>query len=561
MLNRLTEVRRLLGCRSFFQLPPVINEPAQHYEPGSASRAGLVAALTEVGNSCPEIPCIVNGKSVFTGDIIEQLCPHDQSKVLCRFHQADEKTLSAAVDAAETAKHDWENLSQASRLAIFRKAADLLSSPRWRYKLMAATMYGQGKNAWQAEIDAALETIDFLRFNAQYAHDLSAKWQPEHHDKGVWNRLELRPLEGFVLAISPFNFTAIGANLHTAPAIMGNTTVWKPSSTALLASYYVYELLAEAGLPAGVTNFVPASGALAGQHLVKHPKLGGLHFTGSTATFNTIWRDIGSNLERYRSYPRIVGETGGKNFAIVHESANYENALYNIVRGAFEYQGQKCSATSRVYVPRQLWETRMKKDMADLCKTIKVGPPTDFDSFMCAVIDKTSFRKIRGYIEHARADSNCRIVAGGDLPTDQQIETGGLYIPPTIVEASNPCAKTMVEEIFGPVLTVHPYDDWEALLPVVDTTTSYALTGSIFATDRYVIEQASRALRHSAGNFYINDKSTGAVVGQQPFGGARKSGTNDKAGHAMNLLRWTSARSIKENSLPLSTLHYPSNQL
>ena len=494
--------------------------------------------------------------------------PSDQDHVVCRFHQADAKTMEASAKAAMDAKHDWERLPVEARLQIFRKAADLLSSPRWRYRLMAATMIGQSKNIWQAEIDAALETIDFLRFNAKYAQDIY-DWQPEHHDPGVWNRLEFRPLEGFVLAISPFNFTAIGANLHTAPATMGNTTVWKPASTAVLSSYYFFRLLQEAGLPDGVCNFVPGSGALVGKHLIQHPHLGGLHFTGSTSTFNNIWRDIADKLGSYISYPRIVGETGGKNFVLVHESANYESTLYNVIRGAFEYQGQKCSATSRLYVPRALWEQRMRADVADICGQMKQGcPAQELDSFVCAVIDKSAFKSITGYIEKARAEEGCRVVAGGTYASPEAgkkggnalLDRNGLFITPTVIETTNPNATTMREEIFGPVLTVYPYDSFDEVLKTIDQTSPYALTGSIFATDRRVIDHAAFALRNAAGNFYVNDKSTGAVVGQQPFGGARQSGTNDKAGHAMNLLRWTSARSIKENSLPLSTYLYPSNQ-
>jgi 1-pyrroline-5-carboxylate dehydrogenase len=536
-----------------FKLPEIKNAVAQHYRVGSAERVKLKAALAEVASEHVDIPCVVGGKEFRTDDCSVQVMPSKHAHELATFHNANEEVCEAAVRSSVAARDQWQSLPLHERLSVFKKAGDLLESDVWRHRVMAATMLGQSKNVWQAEIDAAMETIDFFRFSARYAEELCS-WQPVAHDDHVWNRMEYRPLEGFVLAVTPFNFTAIAANLPTAAAVMGNTVVWKPSSSAALSSYRILQVLREAGLPDGVINFVPMSGANTERHLVASRHLGGVHFTGSTPTFNRIWQTVSSNLMHYRSYPRLVGETGGKNFAFVHSSAHYENALNCVLRGAFEYQGQKCSATSRLYVPRDLWEQRMRADVVEFAQRCKVGQPTDFDSFMCAVIDRAAFDRIQGYIETARASPTCEIIAGGQCDDSE-----GYFVQPTIVETSDPYATTMREEIFGPVLTVYPYDveDVEATLNIVNQTSPYALTGAIFATDRYFIDFASKQLRDATGNFYINDKSTGAVVGQQPFGGGRASGTNDKAGHALNLLRWTSVRSIKENSVPALTVHYP----
>lgn len=472
------------------------------------------------------------------------------------------------------------------------KAADLLST-KYRAELCAAVMLGTGKNVWQAEIDAAVELIDFWRFGAKYAAEIY-QMQPPVNEKGVWNRMEFRPLEGFVVAISPFNFIAIGGNLNSAPAMyvaprrmcvcvrghssrcaharpltlthtlahapaatvtsMGNTTVWKPASTAILGSYVVYKILKEAGLPDGVINFTPGAGRDVGTHLIKHPNMAGLHFTGGTGTFNHIWREIGENLENYGSYPRIVGETGGKNFHFVHSSADPTHVVMNTIRGAFEYQGQKCSATSRMYAPSNLWP-EIKKGLVETLATVKMGCVTEFDSFMCAVIDGASFNNIKGYIDEAKASPECEIIAGGNYD-----DSVGYFVEPTIIVTTNPRYRSMQEEIFGPVLTIYVYeaDKFEETLELCNTTSPYALTGAVFAQDRAAVVKASAALRDAAGNFYINDKCTGSIVGQQPFGGARQSGTNDKSGSAINLLRWTSVRSIKENFIPITDYRYPS---
>eukprot|EP00010_Vexillifera_abyssalis_P000307 CAMPEP_0201552178 /NCGR_PEP_ID=MMETSP0173_2-20130828/14534_1 /ASSEMBLY_ACC=CAM_ASM_000268 /TAXON_ID=218659 /ORGANISM="Vexillifera sp., Strain DIVA3 564/2" /LENGTH=560 /DNA_ID=CAMNT_0047962615 /DNA_START=59 /DNA_END=1741 /DNA_ORIENTATION=- len=546
------------GHLGSIQLPAIKNEPCFSYAPGSRERGLLRAAMDDIlAQGEVEVPCIVGGKEVFTGNTDTHVMPSKHAHVLARFHEADESTLQQAVKASREAKESWASLPLEHRLSVFRKAGDMLASDQWRYKMVAATMLGQSKNIWQAEIEAAAESVDFFRFCAKYALDIY-KSQPEHHDPNVWNRMEYRPLEGFVLAISPFNFTAIAANLPTAPAIMGNTVVWKPSSTAMLSNYYMFQLMREAGLPDGVVNFTPGSGSLVGSALVKHPEMTGIHFTGSTKTFNTIWRSVADSLDNYKTYPRIVGETGGKNFAMVHESAHYENTLNNIVRGAFEYQGQKCSATSRLYVPRSMWESRLKSDLVNIVNNkVKQGCPTDFEVFMCAVIDKPAFDKISGFINRASKSDNAQVIAGGKYD-----ESTGYFIEPTVIETTDPHYETMCEEIFGPVLTVYAYDDdkFDDVLALADRTSQYGLTGAIFAQDRHALEHASSVLRNASGNVYYNDKSTGAIVGQQPFGGARKSGTNDKAGHAMNLLRWTSVRSIKENFVPITDFLYPHNQ-
>lgn len=483
--------------------------------------------------------------------------PSNHKHVLCKFHQANKEILQKAIDAAMAAKPVWEAMPWEDRAAIFLKAADLLAY-KYRYQVNAATMLGQGKSVWQAEIDSAAETIDFFRFNVKFAEEIYG-FQPPKNSVGIWNRVEYRPLEGYIVAISPFNFTAIGANLPSSPALMGNVVLWKPASTAVLSNYIVFKTLQEAGLPPGVINFIPGSGSLIGDTLLNSPHFGGLHFTGSTGVFNGIMFKTAQNLNNrlYRSYPRIVGETGGKDFHFAHKSADVENLVYNTLRGAFEYQGQKCSACSRAYIPDNLWPQFKEKIVAAL-KQVKMGHPDDFTNFMSAVIDKNAFNSIRGYIDHAKQNTNeFEIVHGGKCDDSE-----GYFIEPTVVLSKNPKSKLMEEEIFGPVLTVYVYpaDKYEETLKLCDSTSPYSLTGSIFAQERTAIETATRLLRNSSGNFYINDKSTGAVVGQQPFGGARASGTNDKAGSLLNLLRWVSARSIKENFIPLTDWKYPHHQ-
>lgn len=450
------------------------------------------------------------------------------------------------------AKSKWEAIPLEQRCSIFLKAADLISG-KYRYALMAATMVGQGKTVWQAEIDAAVETIDFLRFNATYAQEICSI-QPEHHAPGSWNKLDYRPLEGFVASISPFNFTAIGSNLCCSPLQMGNVVLWKPARSSLLSNYLIYQILREAGLPDGVLQFLPCSGSDFSSVTLSNPHLAGIHFTGSTNTFNQIQKEIYNNIEKYNSYPRIVGETGGKNFHLLHKSGNIDNFVNNTLRGAFEYSGQKCSATSRAYIPASKWDEVREKLLKEV-KTLTIGRPQDFSSFLSCVIDEAAFDKISGFIDRAKKDSSVQILAGGTYSKEK-----GYYIDPTILLASNPKSETMVEEIFGPVLTIYIYNDneYDNVLHLINSSTKYGLTGSIFITDRYALMETSSVLRYAAGNFYINDKCTGAVVGNQPFGGGRHSGTNDKAGAAMNLLRWVSVRSIKENFVDLTTSHYPS---
>jgi 1-pyrroline-5-carboxylate dehydrogenase len=493
----------------------------------------------------------VNGEQVFTGDVVEQTMPSDHQHVVARFHRASPDTVKTAITACADARDAWSNMPFVDRAAIFRKAADLIAT-KYRAKLLADVMLGTGKNVWQGEIDAAVETIDFFRHNCNFAEQIYES-QPPLNSAGTWNRMEYRALEGFILAISPFNFCAIGANLAGAPLLMGNTVLQKPASTSVLGNYTVLQILEEAGLPAGVLNFLPAKGSTIGNTCVPHKDFAGLHFTGSTDTFNTLWRQIGDNLPRYRGYPRIVGETGGKNFHFVHKSANVQHVINNTIRGAFEYQGQKCSATSRMYVPDNLWP-EIKAGLTDAVAAIKMGQPDEFDSFMTAVIDKTAFADITGYIEHAKAQSDCDIVAGGNYD-----DSKGYFVEPTIVVTTNPQTKTMVEEIFGPVLTIYVYPEakYEETMALCDATSPFALTGALFATCRTAQNVGYNALRNAAGNFYLNDKSTGAVVGEQPFGGARASGTNDKAGSHLNLLRWISPRSVKETSLLCDSWRYP----
>ena len=531
-----------------FEMPE--NEPVLNYEPGSKEREELKKKINELKNQKIEIPLIIGGKEIKTGNLGKCVMPHDYKHVLAEYHKASEKEVKMAIDAALEAKKTWNEFSWVDRMSIFKKAADLLSTT-WRSTLNAATMLGQSKNAYQAEIDSACELSDFFRFNSYYAMKIYLD-QPQS-SKGTWNRSEYRALEGFVFAVTPFNFSSIAGNLPTAPAIMGNTVLWKPASSAVYSAYFIMKLLKEAGLPDGVINFIPGPGSEIGNLVLKDPNLAGIHFTGSTSTFQNMWEAVGQNIRNYKTYPRIVGETGGKDFIVAHESANVEALVTALIRGAFEYQGQKCSAVSRAYIPNNIWKDVKEKMMQDL-KDIKIGSPEDFTNFMNAVIDKSSFDKIKAYIEFAKNSEEAEIIYGGNCD-----DSVGYFIEPTVILTKNPKFKTMQEEIFGPVLTVYIYDpqNFEETLKLCDETSPYGLTGAIFAQDRKAIIQAEKILINAAGNFYINDKPTGAVVGQQPFGGARASGTNDKAGTIINLLRWTSVRTIKENFVPAENFKYP----
>jgi 1-pyrroline-5-carboxylate dehydrogenase len=533
-----------------FRIPVPQNEPVRDYAPGSPERASLVTRLEQMAREQIDIPLIIGGKEIRTGNTEPCVMPHNHSHVLGHYHQADDEHVNMAIAAASQAWKSWSEMAWEDRAAVLWKAAELLAGP-WRDTLNAATMLCQSKTVYQAEIDSACELIDFLRFNAYFMQQIVTE-QPMYSPYPNWNRSEYRALEGFVFAITPFNFTAIGGNLPTAPAVMGNTVLWKPASSTVFTNYYTMRLFEAAGFPPGVINFVPGPSSKVGKAL-EHPELAGVHFTGSTGVFHKFWGTIGTNIHRYRGYPRIVGETGGKDFIFAHESADREALKVAIVRGAFEFQGQKCSAASRAYVPENVW-AEIKDELIATVNAIAMGDPRDFTNFMGAVIDRKAFRDITGYIEYCRQADDATIIAGGSYD-DQQ----GYFIRPTIVETRNPKFRTMCEEIFGPVITVYPYDPakFEETLALCDDTSPYALTGAIFAQDRQVIVQATQALRHAAGNFYINDKPTGAVVGQQPFGGARASGTNDKAGSALNLLRWTSVRSIKENFNPPKNYRYP----
>ena len=528
------------------------NEAVLTYAPGSPERASLQATLQRMEREAPrDLPHHIGGKVLEgSGAALEVRAPHRHEQVLGRGRQAAADEVGQAVDAALAAWHDWSTAPFERRAAVFLRAADLLSWP-WRDRLNAATMLCQSKTVHQAEIDAACELIDFWRWNVHYAERLDAD-QPVS-PPGAWNRLELRPLEGFVLAITPFNFTSIGGNLPTAPAILGNTVIWKPATTQLLAAAVTIELLEEAGLPPGVINLVAGPGAAVSQVAVRHPSLAGIHFTGSTETFQTLWRTVSDNLGTYRSYPRLVGETGGKDFVLAHPSAAEDSLLVGLLRGSFEYQGQKCSAASRAYVPESMWR-RLKGPLASATESIPMGDPTDLSMFMGAVIDEPSFRKHEAVLDAARSDPHLRLVAGGEAD-----DSVGWFVRPTIYETDDPNHDLLQRELFGPILTVYPYRDseWDSVLRLVDGTSPYALTGAVFAQDRAAIDSALHGLRHAAGNFYINDKPTGAVVGQQPFGGARMSGTNDKAGSHLNLLRWVSARAIKETFVPPTSWRYP----
>jgi 1-pyrroline-5-carboxylate dehydrogenase len=531
-------------------IPAPRNEPVLSYAPGTPERATLKAELKRLGGTVTEIPVIVDGKCVTTGQQVSVVAPHRHSHQLAVAHQADERTISSAIRAARRAQREWAGWRFEDRAAVFLRAAELLAGP-WRQRLNAATMLGQSKTAFQAEIDSACEIIDFWRFNVHYAERVYAE-QPQS-SPGVWNRLEHRPLEGFVYAITPFNFTAIGANLPTAPALMGNTVVWKPASSAVLSNYFLLRLLEAAGLPPGVINFVPGPARLVTERVLGDPALAGIHFTGSTAVFQSLWKGVAERLESYLGYPRIVGETGGKDFILAHPSADPAALAVAMVRGAYEYQGQKCSAASRAYIPQSLWP-EVKQRALEMIGDLKMGDVADFRNFMGAVIDANAFEKLSGYLERAKKDRGVTILAGGGAEDKK-----GWFIEPTLLQVKDPKYRTMCEELFGPVLSVYVYGDdaWRATLGLVNSTSPYALTGSVFARERAAIVEATEALRYAAGNFYVNDKPTGAVVGQQPFGGARASGTNDKAGSVLNLIRWVSPRAIKETFVPPTDYRYP----
>ncbi len=534
----------------FFHIPTPKNETVLSYAPGSKERAALKKALADARATVMDIPMYIGAEEVRTNNKKSLSPPHDHKHVLAYFHQGDKSHVEQAIHAALAAKELWAALSWENRASIFLKAADLLAGP-YRYKINAATMLGQSKNAYQAEIDAACELIDFLRFNVYFMGEIYRD-QPES-SPGVWNRIEYRPLEGFVFALTPFNFTAIAGNLPTSAALMGNTVVWKPANTQIYAANVIMQVLKEAGLPDGVINLVYVTGPDAGDVVFNHRDFGGIHFTGSTGVFQNMWKMIGNNIHKYRSYPRIVGETGGKDFIMVHKSANAKQVSTAIARGAFEYQGQKCSAASRCYVPSNLWDDVKKYLLEDL-RSMKMGPTEDFGNFINAVIDEKAFDSITGYIEKARQNPMNEIIAGGKYDKSK-----GYFIEPTVIVTKDASSLTMCEEIFGPVMSIYIYhsENFEDTLELVDQTSPYALTGSIMAQDRHAIEMATKKLVNSAGNFYINDKPTGAVVGQQPFGGARGSGTNDKAGAKVNLLRWVSLRTIKETFVTPVDYRYP----
>jgi 1-pyrroline-5-carboxylate dehydrogenase len=530
------------------RVPPPVNDPTRSYAPGSPERAELKARLKSMAAEKIEIPLVIGGKEIRTGRIEKSVMPHNHQHVLAEYHKAGPEHVQQAIDAAAEARREWGSWPWEDRAAVILRAAELLATT-WRSTLNAATMLGQSKTVFQSEIDAACEMIDFWRFNTAFAQELYNE-QPVS-SPGMWNQLEYRNLEGFVYAITPFNFTAIGGNLTTAPAIMGNTVIWKPASSAMLSGYYTLKVLEAAGLPPGVINFLPGDAEQISNLLIDSPDLAGVHFTGSTAVFNNLWKRVGANMGKYRSYPRLVGETGGKDFVVVHASADPQEVAVAIARGGFEYQGQKCSAASRVYVPQSLWN-EVRDRTAAIMKEMTVGDVRDFRNFMGAVIDKKAFTKISEYLDDAKR--NAKVIQGGVARGDS-----GYFIEPTLVETSDPGYRLLCEEIFGPVLTAHVYPDakWSETLAIVDRTSPYALTGAVFARDRVAVRQALSGLRNAAGNFYINDKPTGAVVGQQPFGGARASGTNDKAGSKLNLVRWVSARTVKETFVPPRDYKYP----
>ena len=533
------------------QITKAVNEPILSFAAGSPERASLQAKYDEMATQTIEIPFIIDGKEIKTGDTGNCVMPHNHQHVLATYHKAGETEVIQAIDVAMKSWKTWSTTTLEERTKIFRKAAELLQGP-WRDTINAATMLNQSKNAFQAEVDAACELIDFFNFNAQYAEEITAK-QPLISPEGMHNHLEYRPLEGFVFAITPFNFTSIAGNLPSAPVLMGNVALWKPASSAVLPCYYIMKMLEEAGLPAGVINFIPGSGGKVGNPVLSNSNLAGVHFTGSTATFHHIWKTIGNNIDKYKTYPRIVGETGGKDFCLAHESVGLDELSTAMIRGAFEFQGQKCSAMSRAYIPTTIWDDLKNKYLSEL-ETVKVGSPRDFTNFMNAVIDKPAFNSIVSYIDYAKESDDAEIISGGTYD-----DSKGYFIQPTTILTTDPHFKTMEEEIFGPVLTIYLYDptDWDSIIDLVDSTSPYALTGCIMGNDKEALDEAKDRLTHSAGNFYINDKPTGAVVGQQPFGGSRASGTNDKAGSELNLLRWLSLRTAKETFETPTDYRYP----
>lgn len=536
---------------SIVKLPYPENEPVYSYAPGTKERELLRKAIDELRNQKIEIPLIIGGKEVRTGKLGKVVCPHDHNHVLAEYHMAGEKEVKMAIEASLEAWKEWQKFRWEERAAIFLKAAELLAG-KYRYLLNAATMLSVSKNVFQAEIDSACELIDFWRFNTYYMQQIYSD-QPPYSPKPTWNYVQHRPLEGFIFAVTPFNFTSIGGNLPTAPAIMGNVVVWKPASTSVYAPYFIMKLLKEAGLPDGVINFIPGPGSTVGNIVLRDPNLAGIHFTGSTEVFQNMWKVVGENIKNYKYYPRIVGETGGKDFVFAHNSANVKKLITALVRGAYEYQGQKCSAASRAYIPKSIWND-VKEMVIEEMKTIKMGGPEDFTNFFNAVIDEAAFENIKSYIDYAKNSNEAEILAGGGC--DKSV---GYFIEPTLIQTTNPKFKLMEEEIFGPVLTVYVYDDekYEETLELCNSTSPYGLTGAIFGEDRKAVSIALEKLEYAAGNFYVNDKPTGAVVGQQPFGGSRASGTNDKAGSYLNLIRWVTPRTIKENFDAPEDYRYP----
>jgi len=534
-----------------FTIPIPVNEPIKDYDPGSPEKASLQAKADELSSQIIDIPLVIGGEEIRTGNTAQCIMPHDHEHVLANFHQAGEKEVDMAINASQEAWQSWSKKPLEERAEIYVKVADLLAGP-WRDTINAATMLNMSKNVFQAEIDSACEMIDFFRFNPWYAQEL-ASHQPMYSPEPTKNSVELRPLEGFVFAVSPFNFTSIGGNLPSAPALMGNVALWKPASSAVYPAHFIMQLFKEAGLPDGVINFIPGRGSKVGPNVMNSPLLAGVHFTGSTAVFQGMWKHIGENIQNYKTYPRIVGETGGKDFCLAHESVNKDALVTAMVRGAFEYQGQKCSAMSRAYIPTTIWDDVKEKYLAEV-DSIKMGDPKDFTNFMNAVIDRSAFESISEFIDFAKNADDAEILTGGGYD-----DSKGFFIEPTTILTDNPKFRTMCEEIFGPVLTIYLYDpdNWKETLKLVDSTSDYALTGCVMSEDKDAVEEAKIALTHSAGNFYINDKPTGAVVGQQPFGGSRASGTNDKAGSMFNLVRWVSQRTIKENFAPPTDYRYP----
>ena len=533
-----------------YRVPIPINEPIRSYAPGTSERQALKNKLAAMAAEKIEIPIIIGGKEIRTGNTGTQVMPHRHAHVVATWHKAGAKEVEQAIKAAAEARREWASWNFEDRASVFLRVAEMMAAT-WHETTNAATMLNQSKTAHQSEIDAVCESIDFLRFNVHFAEQIYDS-QPVN-SPGMWNRLDYRPLEGFIYTVTPFNFTSIGTNLSSAPALMGNSVVWKPASSTIYSNYYIFKLFEAAGLPPGVINFVPGDAGVISEVLLNHSDLAGIHFTRSTAVFQKMWRTVGENISKYKTYPRLVGETGGKDFILAHASAEPDALITAIIRGGFEYQGQKCSAASRVYIPDSLWK-RIKDKLIETTNSLSIGDVSDFRNFMGAVIDRAAFQKLAGYIQEAQRSDDAQVIAGGE--TDDSV---GYFIRPTLIQARRPDYRTMCEELFGPVVTlyVYPEGQWNETLSIVDTTSPYGLTGGVFATDRTAIADAHRMLRFAAGNFYVNDKPTGAVVGQQPFGGSRASGTNDKAGSMMNLLRWVSCRTIKENFVPPTDYRYP----